>query len=78
MTLPDERYRAMLYAKRFLLDLCDPKMTPKVPSHIRQEARSVLRHYPTDYDLMELAKNNPDLLDPERVDIYSDKLYNVF
>lgn len=74
MTLPDERYRAILYAKRFLLDLCDPKVTPKVPSYIRQEARGVLRHYLTDYDLMELAKSSPDLLDSERVDIYSDKL----
>lgn len=51
MTLPDERYRAVLNTKKFLLDLCDPKKTPRIPKHIRQQASSCLRHYPDKYHM---------------------------
>ena len=51
MTLPDERYRAVLAAERLLRDLCDTAKTPRVPRTIRAQARSVLRHYPSDYDM---------------------------
>jgi hypothetical protein len=29
-----------------MYDLLDPKKTPKVPKHIRQRARAVVKHYP--------------------------------
>ena len=51
MTLPDERYRAVLAAEQLLRDLCDPKTTPRVPREIRERARGVLRHYPSEYDM---------------------------
>lgn len=51
MTLPDERYRAVLAAERLLKDLCDPKKTPRVPRAVRQTASSVLRHYPSKWDM---------------------------
>jgi len=51
MTLPDERTRAVLYTRDFLLKLLDPKKTPKVPRLIRKEALRLLRHYPTLLDL---------------------------
>jgi hypothetical protein len=51
MTLPDERYRAVLAAERLLKDLCDRSKTPRVPRDIRDRARSVLRHYPGEYDM---------------------------
>ena len=54
MTLPNERKRAVTYTEKFLLDLCDPKKTPRVPREVRDRARSLLRHYPSNYD-MELA-----------------------
>ena len=47
MTLPDERYRALRCGHQMLLDLLNPKVTPKVPKYIRQRALSVLRHYPS-------------------------------
>lgn len=50
MTLPDERTRAVLMARRFLLDLTNPTITPKIPKSIRAHARMLLRHYPNDYD----------------------------
>jgi hypothetical protein len=51
MTLPDERYRAVLAAERLLKDLCDPSTTPRVPRAVRDRARSVLRHYPSKFDM---------------------------
>ena len=54
MTLPVERKNAVLYTEQFLIDLCNPKVTPRVPGHIRDRARGLLRHYPGKY-YMELA-----------------------
>ena len=51
MTLPDERYRAVLAAEQFLQDLMDSSKTPRVPAAIRQRARAVLRHYPSKFDM---------------------------
>jgi len=68
MTLPNERFRALKHGKKLLEELCDPGKTPRVPSIIRDRARSVLRHYPSDYDLERIAENCPELLDRE--DIY--------
>ena len=62
MTIPDERFSALVTARRFLLDLLDPKVTPKVPSLVREGAARVLRHYPSQYDLEQIA-GDTDLLD---------------
>lgn len=62
MTLPDERYRAINYARQFLQELCDPKRTPGVPAVVRSQAASVLRHYPNQYDLDLLAHAAPDVV----------------
>jgi hypothetical protein len=51
MTMPDERYRAVTATERFLMDLCDPGMTPRIPRTIRQRAAACLRHYPTTFDM---------------------------
>ena len=52
MTLPIERTNAVKRTEQFLLDLCNSKKTPRVPAGIREEARRLLRHYPTKYDLV--------------------------
>jgi len=62
MTLPDERYRALKWAETFLQDLMDPAKTPRVPRSIRQQARSVLRHYPGSYYIDELARRAPEII----------------
>lgn len=64
MTLPDERYRALLLAETFMQDLLDPAQTPRVPKSIRQRARGVLRHYPGSYYIEELARQSPDIITP--------------
>lgn len=51
MTLPDERARAVDWAREFLRDLLNPKATPKVPRAIRQRAASTLKHFPSPLDM---------------------------
>jgi len=52
MTLPIERTNAVLNVERFLMDLQDAKKYPRVPEGVREEARRLLRHYPTKYNLV--------------------------
>lgn len=61
MTLPDERYRAVTYARDFLRSLLDPKQTPKVPRKVREQAYRVLRHFPADYEMELTAKKCPSV-----------------
>ena len=63
MTKPDERYRALKQSRKLLEELCNPGKTPRVPSIIRDRARTILRHYPMDTHLDELAENSPELLE---------------
>lgn len=49
MTMNYERKNAVVRTEDFLVRLCDPKQTPRVPSSVRQEARRLLKHYPTEY-----------------------------
>jgi hypothetical protein len=63
MTLPDERFRALKQGKKLLEELCDPGRTPRVPSLIRDRARTALRHFPNDYELECIADNCPEYLD---------------
>lgn len=62
MTLPDERYRSIKWAESFLKELLDPAKTPRVPKNIRNQARSILRHYPSEWDLERLASKSPDVI----------------
>lgn len=65
MTLPDERYRAVTRAQKFLTDLAfDRKKYPRIPKSVRQEAYSILRHYPSDYDMDRAASSAPAVFQP--------------
>lgn len=59
MTLPDERYRAVQYTRKFLLDLCDTRSTKGIPKEIRERARSCLRHFPSDWEMDQTADLAP-------------------
>lgn len=61
MTLPDERYNALLRSRDFLRDLLDPKKTPRVPKAVRTQAYYCLKHFPWEMHLEELSKKLPDL-----------------
>ena len=62
MTLPDERYRSIKMAEQLLRDLCDPRVTPRVDRRIRDRARGALRHYPGSYDLAQLERAAPHVV----------------
>lgn len=61
MTLPDERYRAVMSAQKFLFDLCDSKKTPRVPKAVRQRASAVLRHFPSKWEMDVAATRAPSV-----------------
>jgi hypothetical protein len=70
MTLPDERYRAVVQTRRFLLDLCNREHTPRVPKLIRDTARSMLRHYPSDWDMNRAASAAPEVFQERMEDLH--------
>ncbi len=70
MTLPDERYRAVIQTRRFLLDLCNPEHTPRVSRLVRDTARSMLRHYPSDWDMQRAAAAAPEVFTERMEDLH--------
>lgn len=62
MTVPVERTNAVIWTEQFLVDLMDPKVTPRVPKTIRDQARRLLRHYPSKYE-MDVIANREDGVD---------------
>lgn len=70
MTLPFERTNAVKRTERFLMDLLDPKKTPRVPKEIRRRASSLLKHYPSKFDM--------EVVSAREEKHKEDKLYQVF
>jgi hypothetical protein len=70
MTLPDERYRSVLQAKRLLEELMDPRLTPRVAAGIRDRARGALRHYPSEYDMRRAAQTSPEVFQERMEDLH--------
>jgi hypothetical protein len=60
MTVPRERTEAILRTRQFLLLLTDPVESPGVPERIRERALSLLKHYPTEYDLLAMTATASD------------------
>jgi hypothetical protein len=67
MTLPDERYRAVVQTQRFLLRILT---TPRVPKAVKDEARSMLRHYPSEWDMQRTALQAPDVFQERMEPLY--------
>jgi hypothetical protein len=60
MTLPDERYRAVQQAQQFLVRLAGGQYA-RVPRAVRDEARSILRHYPSTWDMVRVSAAAPEV-----------------
>jgi len=67
LTLPDERYRAVIQTEKFLKEILS---TPRVPKAIKDRARSCLRHYPTDYDMNRAAEAAPEVFQERMEDLH--------
>jgi hypothetical protein len=66
MTLPDERYRAVVQTQKFLVEILS---TPRVPKAIKDSARYCLRHYPNEYDMKKTAQTSPDIFAERMEDV---------
>jgi hypothetical protein len=66
MTLPDERYRAVVQTEKFLKEILS---TPRVPKSIKDSARYCLRHYPSTYDMSKAAQTSPDIFAERMEDV---------
>jgi hypothetical protein len=69
MTLPDERYRAVKWAQSFLSRLAGGQYA-RVPKAVRDEARSILRHYPSDWDMNRAAQGAPEVFQEQMEDLH--------
>ena len=67
MTLPDERYRAVVQTQKFLVEILS---TPRVPKAIKDRARSCLRHYPSDWDMQQVAESAPHVFAEKMEPVY--------
>lgn len=71
MTLPDERYRAVMWASRFLQELAyDREKYPRISKTVRQEANSILRHYPSSFDLKQASHYAPNVFQERMEPLY--------
>lgn len=66
MTLPDERYRAVVQTHRFLLELLT---TPRVPKAVKDQARACLRHFPNEWDMDQAADASPHVFAKRMEDV---------
>ena len=66
MTLPDERYRSVIQTQKFLLEILN---TPRVPKSIKDGARYCLRHYPSEWDMQQVAEASPHVFAERMEDV---------
>jgi len=69
MTLPDERYRAVMQTAKFLQALSHSSELKRVPLAVRQQARSLLRHYPSEYDMKKVSQTSADIFAERMEDV---------
>lgn len=61
MTLPSERTRSVIQTEDFLKKIC---VNPEIPESIRNEAKYLLRHFPTADDIKTIGRLEEFLLKP--------------
>ena len=73
MTMPDERYRAVVQTEKFLREILT---TPRVPKNIKDGARWCLRHYPSEWDMQQVADASPQVFAEKMEPVY--RLFKQF
>ena len=68
--MPDERYHAVMETMRFLTDLQSTEVYPRVPKQVRKQALSLLRHYPSAWDMKVASENAPNIFQKEMEPLY--------
>ena len=65
MTTPDERVRALRFARELMESMLNSEQWPGLPEELRREARVTLRHYPSASDLRLLNLALPQYYGPQ-------------
>lgn len=65
MTLPYERTLAVKRTQEFLRRMLDRQEMPRIPLAIRQEAASLLKHYPSEFDMKRMLDGDSDIFAKE-------------
>ena len=60
MTSEDDRVNAIEKGRRLLIELTNPKDTPRVPKVIRERAKKILEEYPCGFDFVLIEKGLKD------------------
>lgn len=68
MTLPDERYRAVRWAERFLVSISMSRSG--LSEDLKSEARSILKHFPSEHDLDTAATACPEVFQKQIEPVY--------
>ena len=68
MTLPDERYRAVMWAGKFLQSIANTRSG--LSTELKDEARNILRHYPNEWDLEQAAEGAPQVFAKRMEELY--------
>jgi hypothetical protein len=74
MTLPDERYRAVMETKKFLESIL--KTRSGLSKDMKEQARSCLRHYPSEYDLDRASEGSPEIFQRRMEDV--SRMFKVY
>jgi hypothetical protein len=60
-----------MWANRFLQDLAhDRKKYPRIPKAVRQEAYSILRHFPSSWDMQNASNSAPEVFQERMEPLY--------
>jgi len=62
MTMPNERYDALIRTKKLLEELLQND-EPMSASELRQKAYRCVKHFPWDLHINDLAESRPDILE---------------
>ena len=52
------------------MDLCNSQHTPRVPKLVRETARAMLRHYPSDWEMQTAAREAPAVFQERMEPLY--------
>lgn len=69
MTLPDERYRAVMTTRKFLQQLAGGEFS-RVPKAVRAQALGCLRHFPSEWEMDRLSERCPDVVSKQLDDLH--------
>lgn len=71
MTLPEEAENSINQARKFLYELMDSHSIKRIPTVIRQRARSILKHYPFECETMTMTTTEEKIRELANVWRYS-------